>query len=62
MFHPWIEESTKIYESSHHRKPNIAIVDFLDIGATYEFKKFRQLFIESGYNCEIFDIRDLKVC
>lgn len=60
MFHPWIEESTKIYESVHHRKPNIAIVDFLDIGATYEFKKFRQLFMESGYNCEIFDIRDLK--
>lgn len=59
MFRPWIEESTKIYEQIHNRKPNIAIVDFLDIGATYEFKKFRQLFIEAGYNCEMFDIRDL---
>lgn len=60
MFHPWIEESTSIYKSVHNKKPNIAIVDFLDIGATYEFKKFKQLFIEEGYNCEIFDIRDLK--
>lgn len=59
MFSPWIKESTKIYESIHNKKPRIAIVDFLDIGATYEFKKFKQLFIENGYICEIFDIRDL---
>lgn len=60
LFHPWIKESTSIYESIYGKKPKIAIVDFLDIGATYEFKKFKQLFIDEGYECEIFDIRDLK--
>ncbi|WBW49702.1 glutathionylspermidine synthase [Peptoniphilus equinus] len=59
LFTPWIQASTSIYESRYHRKPNIAIVDFLDIGATYEFKKFKWLFEAAGYTCDIFDIRDL---
>lgn len=60
LFTPWVKESIGIYEKIYNKKPNIAIVDLLDIGTPHEFKKFKEKYNELGYNCEIIDIRDLK--
>lgn len=60
LFTPWVKKSTKIYETIHNKKPNLAIVDFLDIGTTYEFEKFKKVYEDNGYNCIICDIRNLK--
>lgn len=59
LFTPWVEKSTSIYESKHNRKPNIAIVDFLELATKADFKIFKDYYNAAGYNCEICDIRDL---
>ena len=40
--------------------PNIAIVDFLDLGIIPDFKDLKKYFIGKGYPTEICDIRHLK--
>ena len=59
LFSPWVREIINIYHEVRDGNPNIAIVDFLDIGTSNEFLKFKEVFEEFGYNCEICDIRDL---
>lgn len=59
LFTPWIKKSTSFYEKKFNKKPNVAIVDLLDIGTSYEFKEFKKRYNELGYNCEICDIRNL---
>ena len=42
------------------KKPNIAIVDNLEVGTPNEFDEFKRVYEENGFNCEIIDIRDLE--
>ncbi len=59
LFTPWVKKSTEIYENKYNEKPNIAIVDFLELATTADFKIFKDYYNDAGYNCEICDIRDL---
>ncbi|SHG99987.1 hypothetical protein SAMN02745245_00288 [Anaerosphaera aminiphila DSM 21120] len=59
LFTPWVTESTKIYENIYSKKPNVAIVDFLDIGISSEFDEFKRYYNKLGFNCEICDVRKL---
>lgn len=42
------------------KKPNVAIVDNLEVGTPNEFDEFKRVYEENGFNCEIIDIRDLN--
>src|SRR5699024_11599904 len=42
------------------KKPNVAIVDHLEIGTSNEFEEFKKAYESLGVNCEIIDIRDLE--
>ncbi len=64
LFDTWIDEFLNIYDDyakKHGKtgKPNVAIVDFLDIGTTNEFEIFKQRFIKRGINAELCDIKDI---
>ena len=61
-FEPWVEESINIYKKycNKKEKPNVAIVDFMDVGTQADFVYFKKFYEKAGYNCEICDIRDLK--
>jgi hypothetical protein len=43
------------------KKPNIAIVDFLELGMVAEFKALKNYFISKGYPTEVCDIRKLQL-
>ncbi|RVU53840.1 glutathionylspermidine synthase [Anaerosphaera multitolerans] len=60
LFTPWVLESTNIYKQKYEKKPNIAIVDFLDLGISKEFDEFKNIYNKLGFNCEIIDVRDLR--
>ncbi len=61
LFDSWVDEFMSIYRTIENPKeyPNIAIVDFIKFGPSYEFKRFEKHFKARGLNCEICDIRDL---
>ena len=65
LFDTWVDAFLEMYEkyasaTGNTGKPNVAIVDFLDIGRVREFEEFVRRFQKRGVNCEICDIRDLK--
>ena len=62
LFDSWVNEFLNIYRTSDKPKdkPNVAIVDFIKYEPSFEFKRFQKHFCDSGLNCEICDIRDLK--
>lgn len=62
LFLSWVDESIQIYKkySSEDKKPNVAIVDFIESATTFEFEEFKRAYEERGYNCIIADPRDLK--
>ena len=61
LFYSLIDTLTSLYrEIRGEKKPNVAILDFIDKGTSEEFEVFKEKFIEKGYNCEILDPRDLK--
>lgn len=62
LFLSWVDESIKIYNkyNQDNKKPNVAIVDFIESATTYEFEEFKKAYEERGYNCIIADPRDLK--
>lgn len=61
LFDSWVEEAIKIYNKfdKSNKRPNVAIVDFKESGTPKEFEKFKESFIDKGYNCIIVDPRDL---
>ncbi len=61
LFLTWVDESIKIYDkySGGNKKPNVAIVDFIESATTYEFEEFKKAYEERGYNCIIADPRNL---
>ncbi len=66
LFDSWIEEVKTIYKEFRHvtdkkEKPHVAIVDFVDKGASLEFQVFQQHFEDQGLKCSIVDPRDI-VC
>ncbi len=65
LFDTWIDEFLSIYDDYAKKQgktgtPNVAIVDFLDIGTTNEFEIFKQRFTKRGINAELCDIKDLQ--
>lgn len=62
LFFSWVDESIKIYNkyTVENKKPNVAIVDFIESATTFEFEEFKKAYEERGYNCIIVDPRDLK--
>ena len=61
MFTPWVWETADMYKKYvSDKKPNIAIVDNLEVGTPNEFDEFKRVYEENGFNCEIIDIRDLE--
>ncbi len=62
LFKSWVDESIEIYNkcNSDNKKPNVAIVDFIESATTFEFEEFKKAYEEKGYNCIIADPRDLK--
>lgn len=61
MFTPWVWETTDMYKKYvSDKKPNVAIVDNLEVGTPNEFDEFKRVYEENGFNCEIIDIRDLE--
>ena len=57
----WAEKSYEIYRryKGNDKKPNIAIVDILELGTPHEFLEFKKAYENLGLNCEIVDIKDL---
>lgn len=62
LFFSWVDESIKIYNkyTGEDKKPNVAIVDFIESATTFEFEEFKKSYEERGYNCIIVDPRHLK--
>ena len=58
----WVDDSIEIFNKydSNNKKPNVAIVDFVESGTSSEFEEFKKSYIKKGYNCIIADPRDLK--
>ena len=58
----WLETMFNAYYefASTSEKPNIAIMDFNNYGMVGEFKYFKELLQERGYNVKIVDPRDLE--
>lgn len=62
LINKWVKDSIEIFEKydSTNKKPNVAIVDFVESGTSAEFEEFKNAYINNGYNCIIADPRDLK--
>ncbi len=59
--HRWAKDSVELYKKVKGKeKPNVAIVDHLEIGTSNEFEEFKKAYESLGVNCEIIDIRDLE--
>lgn len=61
LINSWAKKSYEIYKKFNKtdKKPNVAIVDVLEIGTPYEFREFKKAYEKLGLNCEIVDIRNL---
>lgn len=57
----WVDDILDIFSkyNSKIKKPNIAIVDFIESGTSEEFKVFKDAFNKKGYNAIIVDPRNL---
>lgn len=62
LFDPWVRTFLEIYGTYEKKKahPNVAIVDFLEVGAVREFQEFVRRFQRAGVRCELCDIRSLR--
>lgn len=62
LINSWAEKSYGIYKEfkGSTKKPNVAIVDVLEIGTPFEFREFKKAYEKLGLNCEIIDIKDLE--
>ena len=62
LINKWAEKSYNIYRKfkGESKKPNVAIVDSLEIGTPYEFREFKKAYEKLGLNCEIVDVKDLE--
>ncbi len=63
LFDSFIREFMRLYGTYPKKKehPNIAIVDFLENATLRDFEEFARRFQKKGYNCEICDIRSLRL-
>ncbi len=60
LFASWLQELLAIYrEFGGTKKPQIAIVDFLELGSTEEFDTFQAVFQNHGYKNVICDPREM---
>lgn len=61
LFDSWVGAFLELYGTYRNKvkKPNIAIIDFLDGGTLREFQEFARHFQRAGVDCEVCDIREL---
>lgn len=64
LFDSWVKASLEVYRLARgaDAKPNVAIVDLIDKGTTYEFEEFKKAYERAGLRCEIVDPRDIVYC
>ena len=62
LFDSWVAAFTRLYSRYPKRveRPNVAIVDFLDLATIREFEEFARRFQRAGLDCEICDARELR--
>lgn len=65
LFDSWVEEFLAIYaqfaeNTGMERKPNVAIVDFMENATEQEFKIFKECFEAKGIQAQICEIRNLR--
>lgn len=62
LFESWVDAAYEIYKTADQavENPNVAILDFIGLGTTNEFKRFKRTFEAKGFACEIVDPRDVK--
>ncbi|MCK8823734.1 glutathionylspermidine synthase family protein [Fuchsiella alkaliacetigena] len=62
LIQSWIDTLLKAYSEfdPHNTQPNIAIMDFDNLGMVSEFKYFQQALREAGYQSVIVDPRELE--
>lgn len=62
LFDTWVETSLRIYQTIKGavKKPNVAIVDFMESATNNEFEIFAESYRTHGIDCEICEIRDMK--
>ncbi|TYB31126.1 MAG: hypothetical protein FXF47_05675 [Candidatus Mcinerneyibacterium aminivorans] len=62
LFDSWVVEILRIYNQfeSAKTKPNVAIIDFENLGTPYEFLEFKKSFEKSGLKTIIADPRNLE--
>lgn len=62
LFNSWVDAFTEIYKTYDKavKNPYVAIVDFFGGDISREFTAFKKAFEESGYECEICEITELR--
>ncbi len=70
LFDTWVKTFLTLYEKYRSqrlsegrqcpKRPNVAIVDFLDRAMITEFYEFARRFQQAGINAQVLDIRDLR--
>ncbi|MCR4771982.1 MAG: hypothetical protein K5855_06670 [Oscillospiraceae bacterium] len=62
LFDSWVQTFLSLYGTYAHRvrRPNVAIVDFMENGTLREFQEFARRFQRADADCEICDIRALR--
>lgn len=63
LFDSWVEQSLRIYQQTKDakEKPYVAIVDFMESATNNEFEIFAESYRRRGMECEICEIRDLRL-
>lgn len=62
LFDSWVETFLRLYSQRPKavKRPNVAIVDFLEFATIREFEEFARRFQKAGVDCEICDARELR--
>lgn len=61
LFSAWVHKFIEIYDTYIYKvnNPHFAICDYLENGVVDEFHVYAQLFKHAGYNCDVYDVRQL---
>lgn len=62
LFDSWVDTSYEVYKTAKQaiENPNVAILDFIGLGTTHEFERFKKAYQDKGFNCQIVDPRDIE--
>lgn len=62
LFQPWVRDFIEIYSTYEHKRenPHFAICDYLQNAVVNEFEIYTQAFKDAGFDCSVYDVRDLR--